>query len=295
MVRIIGALIVMLIIASCEVDCQYEEVQLTVFHEGLELARVEGNACNSEAAVITQDDGYIIVPILNNSALNASTDPYTAFEQGEQMVEPASSIVEEGPHLVEVRNKATLQHNLNDPEVKSLVSEPEGNRYVASGEVMLTGHELQLMLALEDIEDLGGAKKWVVGKASLPDGEVIDPNTPGDWSCFLDNQYTFMKGKRLKYDPNKEDNTGELCTHELDYFTQPDEVTHVYGTYEIIQNTDKLTVRTSVNTSISDTYVVDFDILEYDWNMIKTEMVNGEGKKIIVELVPAEYPEHSDF
>lgn len=295
MLRYLVALVGVCAMGACEVDCQYNQVELTVLENGVELAKVQGDACSDIEPVVTKSPGHIIIPILSISALGDSKDPYTAFEIGEELVTPANSILQEGPHIVEVRDIATLSNNINDPKVKNLVSENQGENYVAQGDVVLSGHELQLMLALENINDPGGAKLWTVGEARFPDGTLIDPNAPGEWSCFLDNRYTFMKGRRMKYDPNMEDNSGSLCDAELDYFTDPSSVTQVYGTYEILQTDDALIVRTSVSTSISEFYVVDFQILEYSWDVIKTEVANFEGEIIEVDLIPSDYPEHNDF
>lgn len=274
---------------SCDTECSFDNAQLAVVEEasGTNVMTINGPICPENTAVVEQDENYFVLAVVEESAASFSLDPYEAFEEGKQITSPLTGINESSRHIFEVRDKSTLKNNINHPYFTSIDNTSEGKLLSYTGKVELNGHELMLMLPLMDIDDKGGAKTWQVSEVTTTDGNPV-PNID-DWACFLDNKYSFLKGQRMRYDPNGDDDTGLLCAQELDYFTDPSSVSNVYGTYAVDDSGTDLMIKTHINMSINEVYEVSFKVVSYDWNELKVEAENGLGQKAIAILTPFEY------
>lgn len=285
----LGMGILMGMVCSCETDCSFDNAQLEVKEGASEstVLSINGPICPEDNSTTEQNSDYFVLAVVEESAASLGLDPYETFEEGKQVTSPLTGINESSRHIFEVRHKATLKNNLNHPYFTTVENTSEGQLLRFTGKVELTGHELQLMLPLLDIDDKGGSKTWQVAEVTTPEGNPV-PNLD-DWECFLDNKYSFMKGKRMRYDPNGEDDQGLLCPQELDYFSDPSSVTRVYGTYSVDDSGADLIINTRINMSINEVYEVAFKVISYDWNELKVEAENGLGQKAIAILTPYEY------
>lgn len=273
---------------GCTDDCHYDTIQLTAHIGGSTIYDLNGTICPSESTTETKSPGHVVIPILYESALYHGVDPYHAFEQGETQVDHLANISVQSEHLVDIRDRNTLANNLNNPTASSVSDQTNAPTIDIDLDFALDGHPLYLMLALQDVDDLGGAKRWEVQQATWPDGTEI--TELGQWACIMDNVYIFMKGTRFMYDPNKADNTGLLCDKELDYFTDPGSVDKVFGTYTVELDGNELYIRTRINTSTNTSYERDFRVISHSWSQLILEVENDEGQKAHAVLSPTNYP-----
>ncbi|MBI3142055.1 MAG: hypothetical protein HYZ16_04445 [Bacteroidetes bacterium] len=277
-----------LTLQGCTDDCTYDTLQLTASIGGATIYDLNGAICLTENTTETKSPDHVIIPILNESALFHGVDPYKAFELGESHIDHLANISAQSEHLVDIRDRNTLANNFNNPSASSVNYQNNAPVIDIDLEFALDGHPLYLMLALQDVDDLGGAKQWEVEQATWPDGTVI--TELGDWECILDNVYIFMKGSRFMYDPNKADNTGSLCNQELDYFANPNTVEKVFGTYTVELEGANLFIKTKINTSPNTSYEKDFKVISYSWTQLVLEVENDEGQKAHTVLSPTAYP-----
>lgn len=250
------------------------------------LSNTAPDMCNDY--VVNEGDDfndYYIGYYFQEGANADGKDVVEAFEEGTTNYLPTGNQPTlEDYNLFDVRRKSDGMNNFNAPS-QYVVANPSTNNYTAS--VELTGSPTYMHLALENFDDPGGAKTWIVHKVEKLDGSPVDKN---DWSCVFDNKYTFMKGNRCKYDPNKLDNSGEICERELDYFTDPSSVDEVFGTYSVIEEGGKTYVVISINQGISDSYEDRFELKSSSFGTVQVQMENDAGEQGIVSLLPSEFP-----
>ena len=273
---------------NCDTDCTYQQATLIVEKtDGEEIVKIEGAICPEDQTTKEENENYYVLPIVYESAVSNGVDPYTAFEIGKAYTSPLTGINENSRHIIEVRDRSSLEHNLNNPYTTTLNNNSQADQLIYTGQVELTGHELQLMLALLNIDDHGGSKTWRIEKATWPDGSEI--TELDDWECILDNEYSFMKGRRMRYDPNGTDDQGLICNKELDYFDNEDDVTHVYGTYAIEETGTDLFINIEISTSLTNTYTERIKVVSYDWQELKVEVENDNGQTAVATIIPKEY------
>ncbi len=291
-----GILIVALY--SCrDNSCTINELNYVVKDQtGNEIAHLSGQVCPTDKVETTPVSPEFIARIYFREIAELNhLDVYTAFEQGIPKVMPLEIVEQHTDHIIEIINKNDLSNNFNNPypiDISDFELEgPEdGSTKNGNATIELNGHPLQLILSLTDINDEGGAKKWKFNFATEAlTGDTINLND-SQWVCFFDNDYTFLKGNRFKYDPN---NTG--CNEELDKFPNK-EPQVVFGKYSITTG-DKPAIKLEITSGTSSTIEESFIVEEWDpnnWDQIKVRATYN-GTEVIATLVKKETVEWSEF
>ena len=316
-------LIPVFILASCveEEDCPYNGVQISI--STAERPRNEGTQFNFywENCLNGAEDGTLSRPdqikyfsqiYLEQSALAAGDpqmDVYRYFEQGTQLYENAQGATEQQRNLVEIRNKTTLYSNIGNPlpdlsdlssvtAVPTLIPQEDGSFVQGTFRVLylfyftrLHSHPAYIYLALESVDDPGGSKRWSYESVTKLDGSPLKPEQAAKWECTLDNELAFMKGNRLRYDPNGPNNDGPLCPDEEDYIADLGSIEKLYGQYQIIEENNKAYLRLYTNNSIDGNVIQGFDrkyeIVSVNFTELKVIVPSEDGTEFALATLRA--------
>lgn len=274
---------------SCKTECGHTEAELIVVEAESKnsILSIKGPVCEEGSSVVFEDSNYYILSVVHEGAMSREKDPFESFELGQQITSPLVGINSNSRHIIEVRDRATLWNNINDPYLPQTEVNNNGNVLQYNGEISLTGHPLYAILSLLNIDDRGGSKTWKIFRMENADGSSLSDLS--HWQCYLDNRYTFLKGNRFKYDPNGLEDDGAICNRESALFPNPLQAANVFGTYTVEDDGAQLLVKCSVRTSLSEAHEIVFNIRSYDWEELQVILRNDVGEQAVAIFTPYEY------
>ncbi|MGB0432054.1 MAG: hypothetical protein ACPGLV_16385 [Bacteroidia bacterium] len=290
----------MFTLGSClNAPCPFQELEYVVSNQknNVELAKLTAKACTSFSGSVSINDDFMGRIYFNDVANSEGVETYHAFEMGQQKIFPVEIITQSEKHIFEIINKKDFSNNLNDPypiELSDfeLTGDENSELKKGSADIELNGHPLQLILALQDINDEGGAKTWKFFSAK-DSSNTTDLDLKDDkWACFFDNEYTFMKGKRFKYNPKS-----TLCNGEKDYFPNKMPV-NIFGLYTLNTNGENPIVELEVIENANTTRQENIEILEWstdDWSQLTVKAKTPDGITAIAIMKVSETVEWSEF
>jgi len=283
---IVGTL---LLFSSCRTECEYTEAELIV-NEAVSktnILSIRGPLCDGGSSLVVEDSNYYILSVVHEGAMSQERDPFESFELGRQITSPLTGINTGSRHIIEVRDRATLWNNINNPYLSETKRTNEGDVAQFKGEISLTGHPLYAILSLLNIDDKGGSKTWKIFRMENADGSSLSDLS--HWQCYLDNRYTFLKGSRFKYDPNDLGDEGLICDRERALFPNPSMADNAFGSYWVDHEGGELQVKCTIRTSLSDSYEMIFKVRSYDWEELQVILRNDVGEQAVAILTPYEY------
>lgn len=286
----LGLITLIFAVVACENgECPFQKMRYMVNNasNSEEIATITAQGCSTDQADIAISPEYVGRIYFAESVNNLGEETYHAFEKGYENTRNVEIVEQSTNHIIEIIEKNTFINNLNNPypiEVDDFKLSGEEGNIIKTGkaDVELKGHPLQLILALQDVDDEGGAKTWKFHSAKDAETNVAIPLNDVDWECFFDNSYTYMKGKRFKYDPN-----GTLCNNEKDYFPKEDPF-NVYGKYSINSSGKNPIVVLEIVDSGNSTRSENIEITEWsidDWNTLTVKVKNPKNDKEAVALM----------
>jgi hypothetical protein len=294
---------ILIAIVSCENgECPFNQLDYVIFIKEAgqrnEVGRVTAQACTGENGTVTTNSEYVGRVYFKESANIEGQEVYSAFEEGNNTTRHVEAIEQSAEHILEFINVNDLSNNLNAPNPTfvspfDIITNNEESDLVGEAEVELTGHPLQLILALNDINDKGGAKTWKFFSAQDADSNDI-PLDDIEWECFFDNTYTYMKGNRFKYNPK-----GTLCNKEKEFFDDVNNPSNVYGTYRIETIGENPVVVLEVIEGPDKTREERVEVLDWnpeDWSTITIKVSHpDDDREVIAVMRVSKTVEWSEF
>ncbi|MFY0673127.1 MAG: hypothetical protein JXQ87_06965 [Bacteroidia bacterium] len=175
-------------------------------------------------------------------------------------------------------------------ELYSLLGEDKFSGYKVRMSLKVDVKPLALYLPLENLNDDSGGKTWIYkdNSARKPWGTPVEYK---NYKTILDNEYTFLKGERVRYHPGENLTTAEI--NEKVFENGPD---YIYGLYEDqtkiggakgfylnqvesyrqgeISVPLKITITSDIDSKRSNTYT--FRVSDYGFNQITLTMENPD-------------------
>lgn len=265
------------LMCSCEAPME-DPINIDIKHDGDLVVSISIE--NGVSTVAHDNPKYFKRVILESAANGLGYDSYALFEQGENAYEN-SQYNHEAQNIFELRELSTGKNNFDKLYSYNY---PMQSGQTLEYDVTLTGNPLYLHIALENESDPGGAKLWEVDKLLDPDrNPLVDL---GQWECFVDNKYVYMKGRRCFYYP------GDYCDRETDELGAPPYPDRIGASYSITEDQGG-NVFLSINLPLEDgsTRSESFEILASSFSSIEAKVKGDNGEEAIAIFKPTGYPD----